>query len=90
MAAAIEEDREAFGTQKQAQAAERKSWQKEQREALDEMLPKATGRWLHVPIPIKAETCMAKCQDMHSSLLQCVYERAVRHGPSVHVSVRPW
>ncbi len=49
MAAAIEDDREAFGTQKQAQAAERKSWQKEQREALDEMLPKATGRWLTSP-----------------------------------------
>ncbi|CAL8471137.1 g10679 [Coccomyxa elongata] len=44
MAAAMEDDREAFGAQKQAQAAERKTWRREQREALDEMLPKATGR----------------------------------------------
>lgn len=68
MAAAMEDDREAFGAQKQAQAAERKSWQKEQREALDEMLPKATGRWLLVLTPtftappegVGAESCMGK------------------------------
>ncbi len=44
MAAALEDDRETFGAQKQAVAAERKDWRAQQQEALDEMLPKATGR----------------------------------------------
>lgn len=44
MAAALDEDREAFGAQKQAEAGERKQWRAQQRELLDEMQPKATGR----------------------------------------------
>ncbi|EIE20044.1 hypothetical protein COCSUDRAFT_48583 [Coccomyxa subellipsoidea C-169] len=44
MAAALEDDRETFGAQKQAVAAERKDWRAQQQEALDEILPKATGR----------------------------------------------
>ncbi|KAK9819276.1 hypothetical protein WJX81_004655 [Elliptochloris bilobata] len=48
MAAALDDERAAAGAERAevraAEAAERKSWRAEQRIALDEMLPKATGR----------------------------------------------
>ena len=44
MAAAMEDDRDAFGARREADAAGRKAWRAEQKEALDELLPKATGR----------------------------------------------
>lgn len=48
MAAAMEEEREADVANRQQGrnqvAAERRRWNQEQREQLDEMLPKATGR----------------------------------------------
>lgn len=44
MAAAMEDDRDAFGARREAEAADRKAWRSEQKAALDELLPKATGR----------------------------------------------
>lgn len=43
LAAAMEEDRNAFSAQRAQDAAERKGWRAEQRDALDELLPKATA-----------------------------------------------
>ena len=44
MAAALEDDQSAFGAAREADKASRKEWRAQQQEALDEMLPKATGR----------------------------------------------
>ncbi|KAK9830029.1 hypothetical protein WJX72_009298 [[Myrmecia] bisecta] len=44
MAAAIEEEREMHASQRAAQWQERKQWRLQQKEELDELLPKATGR----------------------------------------------
>lgn len=44
LAAAMEEDRQAFSSKRAEEAMERQKWRSEQRETLDEMLPKATGR----------------------------------------------
>ena len=44
MAAALEDDQSAFGAAREADKAGRKEWRAQQRDALDEMLPKATGR----------------------------------------------
>ena len=44
LVAAMEEDREAFSGKRAEEAAERKKWRTEQRETLDELLPKAMGR----------------------------------------------
>lgn len=52
MAAALEEDREAFGARKDAEATQRKQWRAEQKEALDELLPKATGRYTALKFPL--------------------------------------
>ena len=41
LAAAEEEDRRAFSTRRAAEAQERQKWRAEQKEALDDMLPKA-------------------------------------------------
>ena len=43
LAAAMEEDRNAYSAQRAQDAAERKQWRGEQRDALDELLPKATA-----------------------------------------------
>jgi hypothetical protein len=40
----MEEDREAFSGKRAEEAAERKKWRAEQRETLEELLPKAIGR----------------------------------------------
>lgn len=45
MAAAMEDDRNAFGARREVEAADRKAWRADQKEALDELLPKATGRY---------------------------------------------
>ena len=44
LAAAMEEDREAFSGKRAEEAAEHKKWRAEQRETLDDLLPKAIGR----------------------------------------------
>ena len=44
LVAAMEEDREAFSGKRAEEAAERNKWRAEQRETLDELLPKAMGR----------------------------------------------
>ena len=41
LAAAEAEDRQAFSTRRAEEAQERQKWRAEQREALDDMLPKA-------------------------------------------------
>jgi len=43
LAAAMEEDREAFSAKRAQDAVERKNWRSEQKETLDELLPKATA-----------------------------------------------
>lgn len=43
LAAAMEEDRNAYSAQRAHDAAERKNWRAEQRDTLDELLPKATA-----------------------------------------------
>jgi hypothetical protein len=48
MAAALDDDRDAFGAARQAEAADRKLWRSQQKEAPDEMLPKASGRHAHM------------------------------------------
>ena len=52
LAAAMDEDREAFSAQRAQDAVERKNWRAEQRDTLDELLPKATvGRCGLCPAP---------------------------------------
>ena len=43
LAAAMDEDRNAYSAQRAQDAAERQSWRAEQRDALDELLPKAAA-----------------------------------------------
>jgi len=43
LVAAIEEDKEAFSAKRAQDAVERKNWRSEQKETLDELLPKATA-----------------------------------------------
>ena len=58
MAAALEDDQNAFGAAREAEAAGRKQWRAQQKEALDELLPKATGR--HACSPMRSSVLCGK------------------------------
>ena len=62
MAAALEDDRDAFGAKKEADKVDRQQWRAQQREALDEMLPKATGRCARLT---SSQMCTATVQLPH-------------------------
>ncbi len=72
LAAAMEEDRNAYSAQRAQEAAERKNWRGEQREALDELLPKATaGRCGLCPTNLTVLTCSFACV-MSQARVQCL------------------
>ena len=58
LAAAMDEDRDAYSAQRAQDVAERQKWRSEQRDTLDELLPKATaGRCGLLPIFTSALAC---------------------------------
>jgi hypothetical protein len=69
MAAALDEDQEAFGARKAAEAADRKQWRAEQKQALDELLPKATGRCMPFTIPSR-HPLSPSAGDQHAGMVQ--------------------
>ena len=79
MAAALDDERTAAGAMRAegraADAAAQKDWRAEQRLALDEMLPKATGGTRCVPAPVTRERGQTRgCEgqaDMHFSSSAC-------------------
>ncbi len=72
MAAALEEDRLARESARDAERAEVRKWKADQRAELDEMLPKATGRYAcWMSASARYETFQLESPRLGTSLVEC-------------------